>query len=358
MRLFVLMLAASMPMLTGCNDAPAPKSAGALPPFVRTVAVTGGAGQTLGLSGTVRARVESPLAFQVGGRIASRSVDAGQSVKTGQVLFELDRRDLEQSVASAEADLAGAEAGLATADAELARHRQMREKRFTSAQELERAELARREAQTRRDAATARAAQARNALGYGRLQAPTAGVLIDVTGEPGQVVAAGQAVATLAKAGEREVEVWFPEGVTPPAGGEAVPADGAVLPLRLRETAGAADPQGRTRRARYTVLDRQEVLVLGAVLRARFAGGEAGEGAGEGTAGADFAVPIAAIDERGQGPRVWRFQDGGVKPVPVAILSLDSESARIRGPLAAGERIVALGTHLLTEEMQVRELKP
>ena len=366
-RIWVVCLAGLL-ALAGCDDPAITRAIPSPPPFVKTVAVTGGAGQTLGLSGTVRARVESPMAFQVGGRISRRAVDAGQAVSAGQVLFELDRRDLEQSLAATEADLAGAEAGLATAEAERARYRQMREQGFTSAQEVERAELAWREAQTRRDAVTARVAQARNALEYGRLQAPAAGVLIDVTGEPGQVVAAGQAVATLAQAGEREVEVYFPDGVTPPAGGEAVLADGAILPLRLRETAGAVDPQGRTRRARYTVLERQDELVLGAVLRARFADqkatdgggtvkGVAGEGvAGGGAAGADFAVPIGAIDERGQGPRVWRYQDGTVIPVPITVLALDSESARIRGPLVAGERIVALGTHLLHEGMQVREL--
>ena len=377
-RIQVVVCLAGLLALAGCDEQATSRAVPSPPPFVKTVAVTGGAAQTLGLSGTVRARVESPLAFQVGGRISRRAVDAGQAVSAGQVLFELDRRDLEQALAATEADLAGAEAKLATAEAEWARYRQMREQGFTSAQEVERAELAWREAQTRRDAATARVAQARNALDYGRLQAPAAGVLIDVTGEPGQVVAAGQAVATLAQAGEREVEVYFPDGVTPHAGGEAVLADGAILPLRLRETAGAVDPQGRTRRARYTVLERQDGLVLGAVLRARFAdeesarqgvagggaaregaagGGAAGEGgAGEGAAGADFAVPIGAIDERGQGPRVWRYQDGTVLPVPVRVLALDNESARIRGPLVAGERIVALGTHLLHEGMRVREL--
>ena len=43
-------------------------------------------------------------------------------------------------------------------------------------------------------------------------------------------------------------------------------------------------------------------------------------------------------------------------PVPVRVLALNSETARIRGPLVAGERIVALGTHLLHEGMRVREL--
>jgi multidrug efflux pump subunit AcrA (membrane-fusion protein) len=174
----------------------------------------------------------------------------------------------------------------------------MREKCFTSAQDLERAKLTRHEAQTRRDAA-ARVAQARNALGYGQLTAPVAGDLIDVTGEAGQEVAAGQAVATLAQAGQREIEVWFPDGITPPERGETVLADGTAVPPTLRETAGAVDPQGRTRRARYTVREAQDALVLGTVQRARFV-----EQSG---LASDFAVPIGAIDERAQGPRVWRL---------------------------------------------------
>src|SRR5690606_10807896 len=69
MRFSPLLLAVCVLLLTACNDTPEPKTAAAPPPLVKTVAVRGGSGATLGLSGTVRARVESPLAFQVGGRI-------------------------------------------------------------------------------------------------------------------------------------------------------------------------------------------------------------------------------------------------------------------------------------------------
>ncbi|MCQ4347171.1 efflux RND transporter periplasmic adaptor subunit [Pseudomonas stutzeri] len=347
MRLSSLLLAPFLLFLVACGDSPEPQAAKDLPPLVRTVAVRSGAAAPLGLSGTVRARVETPLAFQVGGRIARRLSDAGQPVRAGQALFELDARDLEPEVGAAAADLAAAEAALASAASDLRRHRELRTKNFVSAQALERAELASREARTRRDAAMARLAQARNALGYARLQAPADGVLIDVTGEAGQVVAAGEPVALLAQAGEREIEVHFAEGVTPPPHGELLAADGARLPLRLRETAGAVDALGRTLRARYTVLERADDLRLGAVLRTRFAAD---------SDGAAFAVPIGALDERGRGPRVWRLRDGRVTAVAVVVLSVDGDTARIRGPLAVGERLVALGTHLLGDDMAVREL--
>jgi RND family efflux transporter MFP subunit len=348
MRIPSLALSLGALVLAGCGDASGPAAEPPQPPFVRTAALAASPDAVLALSGTIRARVESPLAFQVTGRIARREVDAGQLVDAAQLLFELDKRDLEQGLRSAEADVAAAAAGLATAEAELARMQQLQTKSFVSAQEMERAQLARREAEARRDAALARASQARNALEYGRLEAPAAGVLIDVTGEPGQVVTAGQAVAVLAQAGEREVEVHFPGGVAPPQTGEAVLGDGGAVPLRLRETAGAVDPQSRTRRARYTALDRQEALVLGAVVYARFAERSAG--------GEEFQVALGALDERGHGPRVWRFGDGRVAPVPVTVVAIEGETARIRGPLAAGDRIVTLGTHLLTDDMAAREL--
>lgn len=335
-------------LLCACDDTSQHGKAAAAPPFVRTTAVTGDAGAALGLSGTVRARVESPLAFQVGGRITKRRVDAGQSVRAGQPLFELDTRDLEQQVRAAEADLAAAKAALATADADLERQRQLQTKNFISTQAVERAQLLRQEAASRHSAALARQAQARNGLDYGALVAPAAGILIDVSGEPGQVVMAGQPVALLAQSVEREIEVSFPDNAAPPRSGEALTAEGKRLPLKLREVAGAVDPQSRTRRARYTVLAQQESLVLGAVLRARFA-----------TKGSDnnaVTVPLGAVDERGKGARVWLAKSGVVQPVAVTVLKIDGETAQVSGPLTTDDQVVALGTHLLTENMKVREL--
>lgn len=347
MRITTLSIIAAALVVAGCGKPSDSKPAPPPPPLVRTVTLSGASSATLGLSGTVRARVESPLAFQVPGRIARRAVDAGQPVSAGQLLFELDKRDLEQGVHAAAADLAAAEASLATAEAEVSRNRQLREKNFLSAQATERTQLLRQEAMARRDAAAAALARSRNALAYGRLQAPASGVLTEVSGEPGQVVAAGQTVATLAQSGERELEVYFPDGVTPPKNGEAVLGDGSIAPLQLREIAGAADPQSHTRRVRYKVQARPDTLLLGSVLRARFGGKVADH--------ADFAVTIGAIDERGTGPRVWRVQEGRLAIVPISVLAVNGETARIRGPLVAGDKIVAIGTHLLTANMKVRE---
>lgn len=334
-------------VLAGCGDARSSVVIVTPPPFVKTEPVKVSAASSLGLSGVVRARTESPLAFQVGGRITARKVDAGKAVAAGDVLFELDRRDLEQAVRAAEATLSAAQSTFDAANADLIRHRQLVVKHFVSAQALQLAEDAAQQASGRRDAAQAHLNQARNALDYGRLRAPADGVLMDVSGEVGQVVAAGQGVAVLAQSGKREVEVYFPESVVPPATGEVLLEKGSVV-LTLREKAGAMDPLSRTLRARYTLDGSAGQLMLGSVVRARFRNAAATSEV--------FSVPLAAISERGTGPRVWRFSNGQVQSVPVSILALDTDQAQVSGALRAGDHVVALGTHLLTESMRVREL--
>jgi multidrug efflux system membrane fusion protein len=55
--------------------------------------------------GEVRARVESRLGFRVGGKIVARKVDPGALVKRGQVLMQLDPRDLQLVQAQTDAAL-------------------------------------------------------------------------------------------------------------------------------------------------------------------------------------------------------------------------------------------------------------
>jgi RND family efflux transporter MFP subunit len=334
-------------LLSACQGEapPPPKSE---PPWVLTAQVRANGATELELTGTVRARHETPVAFQVGGRIATRHVDAGQRVVHGAALFRLDPRDLEQAVQAAEAEHAAALSALRLAQADAARNRTLQAQAFVSRQALDRAELVVREAQARLDAARARLQQARHARGYAALTAAADGVAMSVSGEPGQVVAAGQPVAVIALDGTREIEVFFPDSVTPPRTGEALLQDGSPRALTLRETAGAADPDSRTWRSRYRV-DHDataDALALGGVVRVRFA-----------TAADDggLAVPLGALDERAEGARVWQVVNGAVQPVPVEVVALDAETAHIRAKLAPGSRVVALGTHLLKSGMAVRE---
>lgn len=334
-------------VLVACSDADIPSSVVAPAPFVKTFSIEPSSAAVLGLSGVVRAQVESPLSFQVTGKITARLADTGQTVKAGDVLFEVDPRDFEQALLAARSNLNAADSAQAAAQADVDRHRRLLDKKFISLQAMERVELAMREARARRDVAMTQLRQAENALSYGRLRSPANGVLLDVSGEVGQVVGAGQSVALLAQSGVREVEVYFPERITPPERGEIVRADTRIS-LRLRERAAAVDPLGRTLRVRYTIMEQAEGLQLGTVVRTQFSDGSSRT--------RDFSVPLAALSERGDGPRVWLVRQGTVTSVPVSIQGLEPERAHIRAPLQAGDDIVALGTHLLVDGMAVRTL--
>ena len=346
MRFLSAFFLAAVAVISGCGDV-ADSAANGHAPFVKTWVLESGSPGSLSLSGTVRAQVESPLAFQVAGRIVQRAVNAGQIVRADDTLFRLDTRDLEQGVQEAQAAFEAAQAARRIAQDDLKRHQQLLVHNAVSRQAAEQAELMVREAQARASAAQARLKQARNALSYATLAAPASGVLIDMTAEVGQVVAAGQPVAVLAHEGARDVQVYVPEGRVPPAQAVLNTAGQTVL-LPLREAAGAVDTQSRTLRARYSVPADAPELQLGSVVRVGFLDDQAGPQT-------SFVVPVAAVSERGQGAQVWRLRDGKVTPVAVTLLGMDAETARIAGALQAGDVVVALGTHLLQDGMVVRE---
>ncbi len=337
----------TLSLLAGCSDQKA-KEAQKPAPWVKTVAIRADDQTNLSISGTVRARFETPIAFQISGRIAARRADAGQQVTKNQILFEIDPRDLEQSLRATEAERAAALSALNIASADTRRNRQLLNEQFISQQGFERIEMTEREARNRLDAAQARLQQSRHALDYGILRADSAGVLIEVSGEPGQVVTTGQAIATLAKEGPRDVEVFLPDAIKAPTTGVLMLADQTTRAIELREVAGASDPFSRTLRARYQVKGTSDDLQLGSVVRAKLAVSVAESHVIE--------VPIAALDERGAGPRVWHIVDDKAQPVKVKVIMLDTQTARIIADLPPGSRIIALGTQLLEPDMAVREL--
>lgn len=265
------------------------------------------------------------------------------------MLARLDPKDVLAQLEAAQAAVRAAEAQWRLAQNELARTERLAAQHFVGEQALDRVRTQLEAARSQLEAAQAQERQARNALGYTELRAPADGVLMEWSAEPGQVVAAGQPVATLAQKGEREVEVALPErfGRQPPPRGEAVLPDGSAVPLELREISGAADPVSRTFRARYRLLT-SEPPPLGSVVQVRLP-----QPPVEG-----WEVPVGAIDERGAGPRVWRVREGRLEAVPVEVLAVDNATARVRGPLEAGDHVVAFGTHVLREGMRVEERAP
>ncbi len=173
-----------------------------------TVTVAPGAAATRDVySGELRARVESDLAFRIGGKMAARLVDAGARVRAGQALARLDPQDAKLAADSARAQLASAEADHALARAELERAADLLAKKFISPSAYDTRQTAYAAAKARLEQARSQTALSANQEAYTTLAADGDGVVISVSAEPGQVVAAGQPILRLARDGEMEVVV-------------------------------------------------------------------------------------------------------------------------------------------------------
>ena len=162
-------------------------------------------------SGDVHARYESQLGFRVNGKIKTRLVDVGAHVKAGQPLAELDPMDLKLQATSAQATLSSARANRDLAQSEYNRYKALLEKHFISGTQFDTQNNTLKAAQAQVAQAEAALAVAQNQAEYTVLRADHDGLITTIHAEGGQVVTAGQPVATLARDGELEVEIAVPE---------------------------------------------------------------------------------------------------------------------------------------------------
>jgi multidrug efflux system membrane fusion protein len=303
-------------------------------------------------SGDVKARYESALGFRVGGKIKQRLVDVGAHVKAGDLIAELDPQDLNLQAASSKATVAAAEADLAMAKSERDRYIALLEKHFVSATQFDAVD-------NKLKAATARAAEARAALNvaqnqaaYSGLRADHDGVITAISAEAGQVVAAGQSVANLARDGEREVEISVPEGriadyrKEQTATIELWAESGKRIDGMLREIAPEADATTRTYRVRVALGEGSDAVKLGQTARVYFAG-----------AGGDDAhvIPLASLYEKDGKPAVWVL-DPKTRQVhlkPVTVSAYREQGVLLTAGVDTQDWIIAAGVHKLREGQPV-----
>jgi RND family efflux transporter MFP subunit len=321
-----------------------------LPPLVSVIAVHADAGAGETFTGVVRARIESALGFRVGGKIAERLVDPGQTVRRGQALMRLDPSDLALDAAAQIANVAAARTKSLQADADLGRLKGLVEQGAIAAQTLDQAKADADTAKAQLATAEAQAKVARNARSYAVLTADADGVVQDILAEPGQVVAAGQSVVKLAHAGAREAAVDLPETVRPPLGSLAQASvygqDGRPLSARLRQLSQSADAATRTYEARYVLDGLGASPPLGATVTVTLSPSAGRERDA-------VVVPLGALYDPGPSPGVWLVRNDRVAFQPVKVKGLSNESATIAG-VTPGARIVALGADQLRQGERIR----
>ena len=339
-------------LLSACSkQAAAPEPVRA----VRTMVLSNeSAGMTLEYPGDIHARVESRLAFRVGGKVLSRRVNLGDSVKVGQVLAQLDAQDLLLAQESAKAGMAAARTNRDQLGADYKRFIELREQGFISAAELERRENGFKAAQSQLDQVRAQASAQSNQAAYAALVADAAGVVTAVNVEPGMVVGAGTPVITVAVDGPRDIVFSVPEDQL--ARVRAAAAQPGALKFRLwgenqpsqdiilREISGATDPVTRTflLKADAGRIDAKlgQTAIVSLVLP---------------RVEQIMKVPLSAVMEAQGATSVWVLdkQAMTVAPKPVKVGGADGNEVIISGGLNPGDEVVIAGVHVLTPGQKV-----
>lgn len=297
-------------------------------------------------TGIVAARVQSDLGFRVGGQILERAVDIGQRVQKGQVLMRIDSMDLKLSLAAQEANVEAARAKYTQTKADEARYAALVSSGAVSRQEYDQARAALDSAKAQLDAAEAQARVSNNSSEYAVLVADADGVIVRTLSEPGQVVAAGQTVIQLAHDGPREAVINLPEGVRPDLGTTAsarLYGQDQMYRAKLRQLSDAADPASRTFEARYVLEGDAASAPLGSTITMTLVTQQA-------SGNNSVRLPVGAVYDWGSGPGVWIVDDKSeVKFRAVQIISIGQEEVVVSGGIETGEKVVALGAHLLHE---------
>jgi multidrug efflux system membrane fusion protein len=322
---------------------------------VRTLTVGEQAvGWNIDYAGEVRSRTESRLSFRVGGKMMSRPVNVGDTVRAGQVLASLDPQDLRLAQESARQGLEAARVNADQAAADFRRFKELKDQGFISAAELDRRESAWKSAQAQFEQARSQAEVQGNQARYSSLVADISGVVTAVEAEPGAVLAVGATVLRLAQDGPRDVVFAVPEqhaselrALMGKPGVLQVRLWGAervALPASIREVAAAADPATRT----FTVkADLGNAPVrLGQTATVSLAVPP--------TPGV-FKLPLAAVFELQGKSNVWLLDKDSmtVRAQPIVVGGAEGNMVLIAGGLTAGQTVVSAGAHTLTPGQKV-----
>ncbi|QHG74964.1 efflux RND transporter periplasmic adaptor subunit [Ensifer adhaerens] len=320
-------------------------------PLVKIATAQSLHGKERAFTGTVAARVLSNLGFRVPGKILQRHVDVGEKVQAGQPLMRIDETDLRLALTAKRNAVAAARAIHTQARADEQRYAVLVKSGLSaSPQRYELAKAALDTAAAQLAAAEADARVAENEATYSLLVADSDGTVVETLGEPGQVVNPGETVIKVAQAGPREAVVWLPETLRLKPGEIAKASvygtQSKEEAAKLRQISDAADPLTRTYEARWVLGGEAAAAPLGATVKIRIA---------EEPGAPQAVVPVGSVIDDGRRMGVWIFDEASsvVKFRQVDVEQIGEENAVVSS-VTPGERVIALGAHLLTDGATVR----
>ena len=349
-RLLIISALSSLAALAGCNK-PVEKPEVIRPVLTQKVAFGSSAEQDV-YSGDVHARHETDLGFRIGGKIISRAVDVGAMVKKGSLLARLDPQDVRLNAEAAQSQVAAAQTEFDFSKAELDRNKDLLDKNFISKAVYDAKLNSFNSSQAKLAAARAQASVSANQSTYAALYADQDGVVTAVNAEPGQVVAAGQAIVKIARSNEKEVVINIPESRVY----DIKKVDAVAVRLwarpdkiyagKVRELSPGADAATRTYTAKISIADAADVqlgMTANVLLQQ------------SGKTGAAL-LPLTALYQQDNKPALWVVdaKTGQVQLRPVETGAYREDGVMILSGVKDGELVVVNGVHKLIPGQTVR----
>jgi membrane fusion protein, multidrug efflux system len=328
-----LLLGATL-ALVACSKAPPAAPAAAATPVGTTTVVVGPDSPALRLHGVVGSRDELRLSFKVGGVVSRVAVEAGDSVRAGQVLAELDPPEIEAALGQA------------------------RELEQKAARDLARGEalykdevLSLEQVQNLRTQHAVAAAQLRAAgfnREHARIVAPAAGVVLQRIVSAHELVAPGQPVLAVssgtrgwvlrAAVSDRELLLLKP-GQAAQVTIDAAPTQ--PVAAKVLEVSRAADPATGLFPVQFAL----EATPL------RLASGMVAVAALPTSTGGTFArIPAGAlVSAEGDAGHVFVAEGGKAHRRDVRVAFLEGSQVAVREGLKPGEQVITDGAGFLDD---------
>lgn len=290
-------------------------------------------------SGTVESAKRTTIAARIVARIEQVHVSAGDEVAKGDILVELDARDLRARVQQARDALKAAEARLELARTELARSAELLKRGVTTSARHDQVVSTERVAVADVNRARQALKEAEAGLSYAAIRAPVAGRVVDRLAEPGDTVTPGVPILRLYDPSALRVEAPVRESLAVNlAVGDVLKIEmsslGQTLSGAIEEIVPYAEPGARTLLVK---------VALPAGSRA-FAGMYAriGVPAGERVR---LAVPASVIRQIGQLEFAYVSEQGRIAQRMVTTgQRLAGDRVEVLSGLKEGERVVSPAT--------------
>ncbi len=337
--------------------APKPSTPPAPPPTVSVIVPgTSLVSDRVSAVGSISARRDMPVGVVGdGGMISAIRVEAGQYVKQGQVLAEIDSAVQRAQLQQLQAATQQAQADARLAQSELDRALALVDRGFISKADIDRKTATRDSAKARVAVAQAQVREMQERLNRLAIRAPEAGLVLERKVEPGQIVSPGSgALYRIAAGGQMELRALIAEQDMP---GLSVGQNATVTPVgsknpytgKLWLLEPVIDPQTRQGTARIALPQAGELR----------AGGFANVSI-DGAQAQRPRLPQSAILVDASGSYVLVVgADDVVKRVPVTTGTITKQGVVVTSGLTGTERVVqSAGAFLNPGEKVTPKLQP